>query len=72
MKEDPFDAAAEEPKLPSAFEIQKGRSQSLSTFSKDNAQGFRINQPEKEEVRIQKNCKRVFGDNFGIIFSSSS
>ena len=53
--EDPVDAppTAEEQRLLSAFQIQKGRSQSLSTFSKDNTttQGFRFTQPENNEVR---------------------
>ena len=51
VKDDPFDAPMEESKMPSAFEVQKGRSQSLSVFSKDNSQGFRMTPSEKEEVR---------------------
>ena len=52
LDDDPFDPPAEEQRVMSAFQAQKGRSQSLSTFSKDSAQGFRLNQAEKEEVGI--------------------
>ena len=70
--EDPFDApsTADDQRISSAFQIQKNRSQSLSTFPKDTSmsQGFRFTQPEKDEVKFLFKLRSLYRNNLSPSF----